>query len=64
MTLADYLLKKQISMSEFSRLSGISKAALSRIMRGLDKPSFATLSIIEAVTKSKVRRADFDGEAA
>ena len=59
MTLADYLIEKRLSGAEFARLTGISKAAVSRILRGLDKPSWASIRVIEQVTRGKVKAADF-----
>ena len=54
MTLNEWLYRYKLTAAEFARLSGISKATISRLLKGRS-PSYQTACRINAATKGEVR---------
>lgn len=59
MTLAEYLSSKKLTDEAFAALVGMSQSQVSRLKRGLSKPSWASVAAIEAATAGEVRASDF-----
>lgn len=60
MTLPEYLAKEHLNESEFARVLGVPSSTVHRWVRGLRRPSIASLIRIESVTGRKVQMKDFD----
>ena len=63
MKLAEYLSQEKLTDEAFGALVGMSQSQISRIKRGVSRPSWETLAAIERVTDGSVRAADFVPEA-
>jgi len=63
MRLSAYLAKKSLTLEEFSRQSGISKATISRIARGVNRPDWETMEAIKCATGGAVLPNDFTDDA-
>jgi transcriptional regulator with XRE-family HTH domain len=63
MKLAEFLNTEKLTDEAFGALVGMSQSQISRIKRGVSRPSWESLAAIERVTDGKVRAADFIPEA-
>lgn len=63
MKLAEYLSQEKLTDEAFGGLVGMSQSQISRIKRGVSRPSWEALAAIERVTDGSVRAADFIPEA-
>jgi transcriptional regulator with XRE-family HTH domain len=63
MTLAEYLSKRGRAI-ELSRSSGLAPSSISRLAKGLQKPSYEAIQRIAAATAGEVGPADWFSEAA
>lgn len=59
MKLQDYLAKRDISMTKFSRLIDRNVSTVSRIISGETQPDWPTMNRILLVTKGQVKPNDF-----
>lgn len=59
MKLAEYLSQEKLTDEAFGALVGMSQSQISRIKRGVSRPSWENLAAIERVTGSSVTAADF-----
>jgi len=59
MKLAEYLTEQKLTDEAFGTLVGMSQSQISRIKRGISRPSWDSLASIERVTDGAVRAADF-----
>lgn len=67
MTLADYLTEQNLTLDAFGRRVGRSAATISRIARGLHRPDWETMDLIQRETDGRVTPNDYratDREAA
>ncbi|WP_186307177.1 helix-turn-helix domain-containing protein [Mesorhizobium amorphae] len=63
MKLAEYLSQEKLTDEAFGALVGMSQSQISRIKRGVSRPSWENLASIERVTGSLVTAADFIPQA-
>lgn len=59
MDLHEYLYKNDINHVDFSKMIGVSRSTLHRLMTGQWDPPLSILLKIEKVTKDRVKIADF-----
>lgn len=59
MTLGTYLSANKMTDEAFAALVGMSQSQISRLRRGLSKPSWESLAAIERATGGVVTAADF-----
>jgi len=59
MKLAEWLKAKKLTDAEFGEMVDRDRATINRIKRGINKPSFPLIIVIERVTKNKVRFKDW-----
>jgi len=59
MKLAEYLSQEKLTDEAFGALVGMSQSQISRIKRGVSRPSWENLASIERVTGSLVTATDF-----
>lgn len=59
MTLSDYLTKTKETDAAFGKRCGISQSQISRLKRGICRPSWEAVSKIAAATGNKVKLADW-----
>lgn len=64
MKLAEYLTDRKLTDEAFGAKVGMSQSQISRIKRGISRPSWDNLASIERETDGAVRAADFIPEAA
>ena len=60
MQLKDYMARENLRDGEFSRRIGRSRVTVSRIRRGLVRPSWDTIKAIRAATNGAVTAEDFE----
>lgn len=63
MKLSDYLSSNGISDEAFALVVGMSQSQISRLRRGISRPSWGTVALIERATGGLVSAADFAGDA-
>ena len=59
MTLGEFLLWEELTLRQFSDLSGVSIGTLSKIIRGKQYPSWETITKIGAATRGLVKLNDY-----
>lgn len=59
MTLAEYLSSKRITDEAFASMVNLSQSQISRIKRGISRPSWSALAAIERATGGEVSASDF-----
>ena len=63
MKLGEYLSLNKMTDEAFASLVGMSQSQISRLRRGLSRPSWESLAAIERVTTGMVTASDFMGAA-
>ena len=59
MTLADWIEERKLTDEKMAKLVGVSRATISRLKRGINKPTIQTLVRIVEVTNGAVSGKDF-----
>lgn len=59
MTLADWIKERDLTDEKMAKLVGVSRATISRLKRGINKPTIQTLVRITEVTNGAVSGKDF-----
>jgi len=59
MKLADYLSSRGLTDEAFASLVGMSQSQISRIKRGISRPSWSAVEVIERATGGEVSASDF-----
>jgi predicted transcriptional regulator len=64
MTLSEYLLWNEMTLRQFSAVSGVSISSLSKIIKGKQYPAWPTMQRIEKATSGLVQAKDYEVENA
>lgn len=59
MTLLKWLVKKRMSLTQFSQQTGLALSTVSKISRGKNRPDWTTMDVIYDFTKGEVPPNDF-----
>lgn len=59
MTLAEYLSSKRLTDEAFASIVNLSQSQISRIKRGISRPSWSAVEAIERATGGEVSASDF-----
>lgn len=59
MTLSEYLSERKITDEAFAAEVGISQSQISRLRRGISRPSWESVALIERATEGQVTASDF-----
>jgi len=59
MKLAEYLSNENLTLEAFGAMTNLSTATISRLARGLHRPNWDTMGVIEKATGGKVRPNDW-----